>query len=471
MSIRPVFLGSLLASLLLVPNAFADMGQVHVSTEGVKVSEDAQKAIILHNNQEEVLILGTELEADRQTPIIRFIPFRSEPQVSLAPKDVFKRLAAVVTKYRLQYVYRTQTKSMNGGSTNAVGVEIRLSARLGAHDLTVIKVRDAGAFRSWVNDYFRRKGLPQAESYPKEEAIVADYVARGIDFFVLDYVEVPKDKHFIDPVVYRFKSNSLYYPLKTSNTFGGEGEIELFIVAPTALCIPDSDDYGEQSARAIGPDGDAAGRCLNLPVEASTSAMLMPEEHDLRAIYPEAEAFFGKQPVFIQSIHYVGNYDFKDDILVPLPAGMPMTLGAGQPAIQVSPATPSAQDLLNSKLFDAASAGDLAKVKALIAARADVNAKNNVGDTALMMASGFGHLEVVQALLAAKADMNAKRNDGDTALMFASGNGRLEVVRALLAAGADVNAKSRHGNTALGGASGNDRPEIVKLLKDAGATQ
>jgi hypothetical protein len=42
MSIRPIFLGGLLASLLLVPNAFADMGRVYVSTEGVQVSEDAQ---------------------------------------------------------------------------------------------------------------------------------------------------------------------------------------------------------------------------------------------------------------------------------------------------------------------------------------------------------------------------------------------------------------------------------------------
>jgi hypothetical protein len=116
MSIRPIFFGCLLTSLLVVPSAFADMGRVYVSTEGVQVSEDAQKAIILHNNQEEVLILGTELRADRQTPIIRFIPFPSEPQVSLAPKDVFERLAGIVAKYRLQYVHRMQSKAPGAAS-------------------------------------------------------------------------------------------------------------------------------------------------------------------------------------------------------------------------------------------------------------------------------------------------------------------------------------------------------------------
>ena len=60
-----------------------------------------------------------------------------------------------------------------------------------------------------------------------------------------------------------------------------------------------------------------------------------------------------------------------------------------------------------------------------------------------------GHLEVVQALLAAKADVNAKAANGGTALMVASQTGHLEVVQALLAAKADVNAKAANGVTAL----------------------
>ena len=31
------------------------------------------------------------------------------------------------------------------------------------------------------------------------------------------------EPRFIEPVAYRFKSKELYYPLKTSNTFGGQG--------------------------------------------------------------------------------------------------------------------------------------------------------------------------------------------------------------------------------------------------------
>src|SRR5450631_1855725 len=64
-----------------------DMGMIHATD--AKVSEDSQKAIIFHNNSEEVLILGTDLKATKNTGVIRFIPFPSEPTVSLAPNASF----------------------------------------------------------------------------------------------------------------------------------------------------------------------------------------------------------------------------------------------------------------------------------------------------------------------------------------------------------------------------------------------
>jgi len=95
-------------------------------------------------------------------------------------------------------------------------------------------------------------------------------------------------------------------------------------------------------------------------------------------------------------------------------------------------------------------------VQALLAKGADVNAKANDGQTALMVASsheqGFGlldHPNIVPALLAQGADVNAKDRTGQTALMHASYSGHLDIVRALLAKGASVNAKDNDGRTAL----------------------
>jgi ankyrin repeat protein len=45
-------------------------------------------------------------------------------------------------------------------------------------------------------------------------------------------------------------------------------------------------------------------------------------------------------------------------------------------------------------------------------------------------------IEVVRALLAAKADVSARNNDGITALMIASNKGQSEMVKLLKQAGA-----------------------------------
>jgi hypothetical protein len=324
---------SLVLMLGLSFNVHADMGRVYVSSESVTVSEDAQKAIIMHNLNEEVLILGTDLKASRKTGIIRFIPFPTEPIVGLAPEGAFEKAAAMIKKYGLQYQYLHYTKGGPPTST-AEGVELRLNKKLGAHDLTIIKVNDVSAFREWVNNFFKAKGLPVKERYPEEEAIVEDYVKRNIVYFVLDFVEVTPDARFIEPVSYRFKSRTLYYPLKTSNTFGGQGSIELIIIAPTTLCAPGNEPLDPYSGALYKEDHPEAKRpygqrpyCLNIPVKASTSSLLVKEEDDLKGLYHEGEQFFKDRKVFMQVINYTGKYFFKDDIFVDVSTGMPREAG------------------------------------------------------------------------------------------------------------------------------------------------
>ena len=63
--------------------------------------------------------------------------------------------------------------------------------------------------------------------------------------------------------------------------------------------------------------------------------------------------------------------------------------------------------------------GDVAMVKTLLAAGADVNQKKNWGETALMLS--VEHPEVFRVLLAAKPEANAEttRSGGGTALVYA----------------------------------------------------
>jgi ankyrin repeat protein len=116
--------------------------------------------------------------------------------------------------------------------------------------------------------------------------------------------------------------------------------------------------------------------------------------------------------------------------------------------------TPAGQTVLHAALGLGASPAygaavvyqpDLATVKALLAAGADVRAADADGTTTLHAAASFDERAVVEALLAAGADVKAADRFGRTPLHRAAECGAAEVVEALLNAGADVNATDAKG--------------------------
>jgi ankyrin repeat protein len=64
------------------------------------------------------------------------------------------------------------------------------------------------------------------------------------------------------------------------------------------------------------------------------------------------------------------------------------------------------------------------------------------GSTPLIFAAAYPNMEVVRLLVAAGADVNAKDNDGHTAAVIAADRGTDEVARFLVAAGMKVEMKS-----------------------------
>ena len=106
----------------------------------------------------------------------------------------------------------------------------------------------------------------------------------------------------------------------------------------------------------------------------------------------------------------------------------------------------------------------------LVAAGANVRAANREGVTPLAMASLYGSLRIVERLLQAGADARERAPNGETLLMFAARNGRVDLIKRLIAAGADVNAReSLRGTTALMWAAEQRHAEAVKALLAAGA--
>ncbi len=127
------------------------------------------------------------------------------------------------------------------------------------------------------------------------------------------------------------------------------------------------------------------------------------------------------------------------------------------------------QSLGFTALMIAASRDDTNAVDSLLTRGAKVNAKNRGGATALTSAALMGHLEVVRSLVHAGADIEAQNTSGETPLFAACSNGHREVVRALLKAGAKPNRQSQHGSTPLMHAVSSADIETVRILLNAGA--
>jgi ankyrin repeat protein len=114
--------------------------------------------------------------------------------------------------------------------------------------------------------------------------------------------------------------------------------------------------------------------------------------------------------------------------------------------------------------------GDLWMLDRLIAAGARVTAANRHGATPLALACINGSALVIERLLKAGADPNERGPQGETALMMASRTGAVDAMLVLLKAGADVNAVEKlRGTTALMWAAAQSHPAAVRVLVDRGA--
>ena len=124
-----------------------------------------------------------------------------------------------------------------------------------------------------------------------------------------------------------------------------------------------------------------------------------------------------------------------------------------------------------SPVADAAMNKDKATVRSLLKQKADVNAPQPDGTTALIWAVRSDDAELVTALLAAGADVKAANRDGATAMYQASVNGSASMLERLIKGGADVNGTFLStGETALMEAARTGRMDAVKTLLDHGAT-
>jgi ankyrin repeat protein len=105
-------------------------------------------------------------------------------------------------------------------------------------------------------------------------------------------------------------------------------------------------------------------------------------------------------------------------------------------------------------------------VTAALKAGADIEARDEVGRTALIWSAFQGHAPMLAYLIDQGADVNARDNQGRTALIWAAIAGREAAVETLLQNGADRAHADKDGKTAASHASGEGHAVLAQRLID-----
>lgn len=125
------------------------------------------------------------------------------------------------------------------------------------------------------------------------------------------------------------------------------------------------------------------------------------------------------------------------------------------------------QNKLNNDLIEATRTDDLNAVQVLLTNGADVDSRNHIGTTPLILAA-YGDIRIARALIAKDANVNAQNILGTTPLLAAAYEGQSEAVQLLLDNGADANLQNKRGTTALTAAIYKNRFDIVEMLHKHG---
>lgn len=204
----------------------------HIDFDPLKVTvfEPKQRAIILWNGKEEILLLSTDQRASERSAVLEVIPLPAEPKVSLGKFETFEAAQKLVIDKRMWVM------AHGGAPAGSISVpekagKITFQKKLGAHDLAVARVLDRSGFTGFVQKYLKdRYQASEAPIRAEFLDIIQSYVDSGFKWFAFDVITLDEQNlQSREPIQYRFACDHVYYPLKISGLEVGKTEVDLLV--------------------------------------------------------------------------------------------------------------------------------------------------------------------------------------------------------------------------------------------------
>ncbi len=211
------------------PAATANCGSIPF-VAGAQVFRPTQRAVTAFDGREQILVLSTDLRADRPTKVLEVLPFPSRPEVTRGDEELFSKA--------LQHI-----EDRLGPRRGRHGLPTARDAvhheRTAVHGTTVVRFTDPKQFIAWATDYLRETGVDDPAIPVRVSSLVRDYVRDGFQWFVFNVIELGPDTVARQAMQYRFATPRLYYPLRILGAESGNTTIHLVLVSPRLVRMPD----------------------------------------------------------------------------------------------------------------------------------------------------------------------------------------------------------------------------------------
>lgn len=220
----------LMSFLLLAGNSVQADGGL-IPFYNFSVYEPGQKAIIAWDGETEIMILSVDVYSTSDTKALHMVPFPSLPQVELGDVSSFEKIEELINTHS----YRSNNYSYGLGGVDSPSVEIVFHESIGPHNITIVVIHSSQEFNNWVSAFLESEGIEDWIAPENLDEVIEHYLKQDIKYFAFDVIDIKSSEKTVNPLIYTFKSDYLFFPLRISSIIEGDTKITLALIVPKNL--------------------------------------------------------------------------------------------------------------------------------------------------------------------------------------------------------------------------------------------